>query len=110
MEERKYTAGEVHQILDMVLSQMNFRSAPGAEQEPKNLENDIAHKASSSDARLSLTVSEAAGMIGICKPKLYELIHSGQFHTVRIGKKILISRQSVLDWIQGGIEDGKKAC
>ena len=110
MEERKYTANEVHQIVDMVLRTMDFRPAPGAEYGVKNLENDISHNASSSAAKLSLTVSEAAGMIGICKPKMYELIRNGQVHAVKVGKKFLVSRQSILNWIQGGIENGKKAC
>ena len=110
MEERKYTASEVHQIVDMVLRTMDYHTAPVGNREQTNLDNDISHDASSSAAKLSLTVSEAAGMIGICKPKMYELIHSGQIHAVKAGKKFLISRQSILNWIHGGFENGKKAC
>ena len=110
MEERTYTAGEVHQILDQVLRSMDLHTALVGNQAQENLENDISHNASSSDARISMTVSEAVGMIGISKPKMYELIHSGQIRSVKVGKKYLISRQSILNWIQGGIENGKEAC
>ena len=109
MDDRKYTADEVHQIVDMVLRSMDFHPAPVGNREQTNLDNDIAHVASSSDAKVSLTVSEAARMTGICRPKIYELVRSGQFHTVKIGKKILISRKSILEWIQGGIEDGRQS-
>lgn len=110
MEERKYTANEVHQIVDMVLRTMDFRPTPGAEYGVKNLDNGIAHDTSPS-AKVVLTVQEAAEELGISKPKMYELVRAGKFHTVNIGKKILISRQSMLDWIKKGDSwYGKEAC
>lgn len=110
MEERKYTASEVHQIVDMVLRTMDFRPAPGTEYGVKNLDNGIAHDTSPS-AKVVLTVQEAAEELGISKPKMYEIIRAGKLHTVNIGKKILISRQSMLDWIKKGDSwYGKEAC
>ena len=62
-------------------------------------------------AKVVLTVQEAAEELGISKPKVYELVRAGKFHTVNIGKKILISRQSMLDWIKKGDSYyGKEAC
>ena len=48
-----------------------------------------------------ITVAEAAEMIRISKPTMYELIRSNQIHSIRVGKKILVSRQSLLDWVEG---------
>lgn len=48
-----------------------------------------------------ITVVEAAEMIRISKPTMYELIRSNQIHSIRVGKKILVSRQSLLDWVEG---------
>ena len=110
MEERKYTASEVHQIVDMVLRTMDYHTAPVENREQTNLDNGIAHDTSPS-AKVVLTVQEAAEELGISKPKVYELVRAGKFHTVNIGKKILISRQSMLDWIKKGDSYyGKEAC
>lgn len=49
----------------------------------------------------AMTVAEAAQMIGISKPTMYELIRSKRIHSVNVGKKILVSRQSLLDWVEG---------
>ena len=49
----------------------------------------------------AITVAEAARMIRISKPTMYELIRSNQVHSIRVGKKILVSRQSLLDWVEG---------
>lgn len=49
----------------------------------------------------AITVAEAAQMIRISKPSMYELIRSKKVHSIRVGKKILVSRQSLLDWVEG---------
>ena len=49
----------------------------------------------------AMTVAEAAQMIGISKPTMYELIRSKRIHSVNVGKKILVSRLSLLDWLEG---------
>lgn len=103
-----YTKEQVHQIVDLVLLQLEGANPDGSE--PEHLENDIPQKASPSDAKVSLTVSEAAKFIGISKPKMYELVRAGKVRSVNIGKKILISRQSLLDWLKEGETYGKKAC
>ena len=59
---------------------------------------------------MTLTVREAADMIGISKPKMYELIREGEIPSIHIGKKIVIARQALLDWLSEGDSYGKKAC
>ena len=52
-----------------------------------------------SGEKLTLSVQEAADLIGISKPKMFELLRSGEIPCKRIGKKILISHQVLVDWI-----------
>ena len=56
----------------------------------------------------TLTVDEAAKLIGISKPKMYELTKTPDFPVIHIGRKILINRQSLLRWMKGEINHGKK--
>ena len=56
----------------------------------------------------TLTVDEAARLIGISKPKMYELTKSPDFPVIHIGRKILINRQSLLRWMKGETNHGEK--
>ena len=96
MNMRFYTNEQVHQIVDQLLLQFD-EAAPGPE--PAHLKNDIPQQ-SSPENKVTLTVSEAAEMIGISKPSMYEVVRAGKVRSVKVGKKILISRQSLMDWIQ----------
>ena len=101
MNMRFYTNEQVHQIVDQLLLQFD-EAAPGPE--PAHLKNDIPQQ-SSPESKVTLTVSEAAEMIGISKPSMYEVVRS-----VKVGKKILISRQSLMDWLKKGETYGAEAC
>ena len=96
MNMRFYTNEQVHQIVDQLLLQFD-EAAPGPE--PAHLKNDIPQQ-SSPENKVTLTVSEAAELIGISKPSMYEVVRAGKVRSVKVGKKILISRQSLMDWIQ----------
>ena len=49
-------------------------------------------------------------MIGISKPSMYEVVRAGKVRSVKVGKKILISRQSLMDWVKKGENYGAEAC
>ena len=106
MNMRFYTNEQVHQIVDQLLLQFD-EAAPGPE--PAHLKNDIPQQ-SSPENKVTLTVTEAAQLIGICKPKMYEIVRAGKVRFVKVGKKILISRQSLLDWLKKGETYGAEAC
>ncbi len=103
-----YTPEQVHKIVDLVLLQLD--SAGDSDSEPEHLENDIPQNASPSHEKAALTVKEAADLIGVSKPTMYELVNSNRIHHVNVGKKILISRRSLLDWLEEGETYGKEAC
>ena len=92
--------------MDQLLLQFD-EAAPGPE--PAHLNNDIPQQ-SSPENKVTLTVTEAAQLIGICKPKMYEIVRAGKVRFVKVGKKILISRQSLLDWLKKGEIYGAEAC
>jgi len=49
--------------------------------------------------KLTLTVAEAADLLGVSLPTAYELAHSKGFPTLRIGRKLLISRAGLELWV-----------
>ena len=59
---------------------------------------------------MTLSVREAAELIGISKPTVYQLIRENQLPCIHAGKKIVIARQALLDWMSEGAIYGKKAC
>lgn len=48
-----------------------------------------------------LTVSEAAEIMRISKPSMYDLAESGEIRSVRVGRRVLVSRSSLMEYISG---------
>lgn len=49
----------------------------------------------------SYSVAEAAEILGVSKRFIYKLCSANAFKTVRIGKKLRISRKSFDEWLDG---------
>lgn len=49
--------------------------------------------------KLTLSVAEAAQMLGISAPKAYELTHRADFPAFRIGNRTLVSRRLLEQWV-----------
>lgn len=49
----------------------------------------------------TLDVVDIQSILGIGRRQAYELVNSGQFHVVRIGKRIKISRDVFFNWLNG---------
>lgn len=64
------------------------------------------------EERLTLTVEEAAQMLGICSKKVYTLTHRADFPTIKLGRRTLISREGLREWVrkqeQNRIEGGSR--
>ena len=106
MRNRLYTEEQVHQVVDEVLRRLGSTAAL---QEPEHLDNSTSQQ-SSPGTKMTLSVREAAELIGISKPKMYELIHSNEIPSIHVGKKIVIARQALMNWLSEGDTNGKKAC
>ncbi|MGE8081628.1 helix-turn-helix domain-containing protein [Peribacillus loiseleuriae] len=41
-------------------------------------------------------------LLGIGRKQAYELVHSGEFHVIKVGKRIKVSKYVLINWIEGG--------
>ena len=108
MSHQTYTSDQVLQAVEMAFRMLGVTASPVREHE--NLDNNTSQE-SAPGTKLTLSVQEAADQMGICRPKMYELIRSGEVPSIHIGKKIRIPHQQFLDWVtKGDISNGKEAC
>ena len=54
--------------------------------------------------RIGVSVQEAAKMLGISRPHFYPLIKDGKVRTVKIGRRTLVSVQSLRELVDGTAE------
>ena len=59
---------------------------------------------------LTYSVPEAAEALGVSRTKMYELIRSQGFPTVRCGQRCRVSIKGLEDWVQRQAEKGWYAC
>ena len=52
--------------------------------------------------RIDVSIQEAAKMLGISRPHFYPLIKEGKVQTVKIGRRTLVSVQSLRELVDGG--------
>lgn len=53
-------------------------------------------------------VNDIKEFLGIGINQAYELVNSGQFHVVRIGRVIRVSKKVFFDWLEGeGLQEDK---
>jgi excisionase family DNA binding protein len=48
-----------------------------------------------------LNVEDIISVLGIGKSSAYDLVHSGQFHTVKVGRRILVYKKVFQRWLEG---------
>ena len=56
------------------------------------------------DLPLTLNAREAAEVLRISKSKVYELAQSESFPAIRIGKRVVIPRDKLIQWINDQVE------
>ena len=57
-----------------------------------------------SDLPLTLSVPEVAAVLGISRAGAYELVHSASFPKVKIGKRILVPKDKLIQWLDAQVE------
>ncbi len=72
-----------------------------------NLDNETAYNLFS-PTKTTLTVEEAAHLIGVSKPTMYAIVKRPSFPAIHIGRKILICRDALLRWLKGEDSYGEK--
>ncbi len=79
-----YTSEQVQQMLDMVVRSLSRQELNNA---PVNLDN-VINQVTPSDAKITLTVTEAAEMLGISLPKMYEIVRMGRIPPFGLVRKL----------------------
>ena len=49
--------------------------------------------------KLTLSVVEVSATLGLSRTKTYDLVRSGRLPSVRIGRRILVPRQAILEFL-----------
>lgn len=61
------------------------------------------------DVRLTLTIPETCKLLGVSEPSCYELARQKGFPSFRVGRKILVNREKLQEWLdresEGDIDD-----
>ena len=58
------------------------------------------------DEQIALTVEQAAQSLGISRPTMLELTRKAGFPCFRVGRRILIPRRALLDWLDRKAAEG----
>ena len=56
---------------------------------------------------LVMNTEEACKVLGISKPKLYELARSGKLRCIRVGKAIRYSEQAIIEYIHAAEQESQ---
>jgi len=64
-------------------------------------EKPKAKRTEEATPRIAVSIQEAAKMLGISKPHFLPLVREGKIRTVQIGRRILVSVQSLRDFVDG---------
>lgn len=57
------------------------------------------------NGKLALDVREAAEVLGIGRSKLYDLLRSGQLREIRVGSRVLVPAQALVDFVASVSDD-----
>ena len=101
-----YTADQVEQIVEMLFQKFTQRASTTTDM---HLDNRISQQPLPG-TKMTLSVGETAELIGISKPKVYDLLRDGGLPSIHVGKKIVIPKQAVIDWLSGGVNNGEETC
>ena len=50
--------------------------------------------------KLTLSVQEAAELLGVSVPTVYKLIHAESFPSFKVGSRTLISYSQLVEWVE----------
>ena len=57
--------------------------------------------------KLTLSVTEAAAVLGVSRPTIYQLIHRQGFPAFKVGSRTLISRERLAEWVEAQCAGGE---
>ena len=90
-EELHHISGQLDELIRLIKDSTAFRTEKKPD-EPAPSDNEV------------MTVKEAAAMLRISLPKMYEFARSGKIHAIEIGRRVLVSRSSIMALLMEGEE------
>lgn len=57
--------------------------------------------------KLTLTMREAAALLGVSAPTMYQIAHRADFPLLQFGRKMLVSRSALERWIENHAGGGE---
>jgi excisionase family DNA binding protein len=70
--------------------------SPARQPEPKS-----ERKRTENIERIAVSIQEGTKMLGISRPHFLPLVKDGKIRTVKIGRRVLVSDQSLRDFVDG---------
>ncbi len=61
------------------------------------------------DGRVTLTIEEAAGLLGLGRSACYEAARRGEIPTRRLGRRVLVPVPALLHWLGDGSDNQSAA-
>ena len=58
---------------------------------------------------LMMNMTDVAAVLGISRAGAYKIAHDSRFHAFQIGKRIVVSREKFLEWLDRRCEEQKCA-
>ena len=90
-EELHHISGQLDELIQLIKGSTVFRTENKPDV-PAPSNNEV------------MTVKEAAAMLRISLPKMYEFARSGKIHAIEIGRRVLVSRSSIMALLMEGEE------
>lgn len=98
MESSRVVPSRADQPLVKVADQIDRHSQPSARHRAFTLESGPGAEVR---PRLTLSVEEAASLLGISRTLAYELVTRGDLPHLRLGRRILVSRRALEAMVDG---------
>ena len=64
----------------------------------------MSHYTSLDQMPLPLSAEDVAQVLGISRAKAYELMHSKYFPTIKIGKRMSVPKDKLIEWMERQIK------
>jgi excisionase family DNA binding protein len=74
---------------------------PGIQIPPRRVEQKPEDKRTESIPPIGVSISQAAKLLNIGKPLMYNLIKTGKIRATKLGKRVIVSVQSLREFIDG---------
>lgn len=55
-------------------------------------------------SRLAYSAKEVAALTGLHRNEVYKLLHAGELKSIRLGRRILIPRSALEEWLRGPVK------